>query len=260
MAKSNYTAKQSNSEGRVHYTEEENDTWRILFERQLKVITDRACDEFIKGLETLALPSDRVPQCAEVTTRLQRATGWSVKAVPALISLKEFFTLLANKQFPAATFIRKREELDYLKEPDIFHEFFGHCPLLTNQAYADFVEWYGKTALTTDSNKVHSLLGRIFWFTVEFGLVTTAKGTRIYGGGILSSFEETQYALESTQPRRDPFCISQILNTNYRYDEIQQQYFILENLSQLYTIQTQDIIVLATKALDKPPQDDFNIC
>ena len=185
MAKSNYIAKTTDDSGKVLYTSEENETWNILIERQLRVIEQRACEEFLAGLQKLALPKDHVPQCAEITEKLQQTTGWSVKPVPALISLKEFFTLLANKQFPAATFIRKREELDYLKEPDIFHEFFGHCPLLTNEAYADFVEWYGKIALTTDSEKIHSLLGRIFWFTIEFGLLQSKEGLRIYGGGIL---------------------------------------------------------------------------
>jgi phenylalanine-4-hydroxylase len=260
MAKSNYVAKNSDPAGTVLYTPEENETWQILVERQMAVIQNRACDEFLEGLEKLDLPQDRVPQCAEVTEKLQKATGWSVKAVPALISLTEFFTLLANKQFPAATFIRKREELDYLKEPDIFHEFFGHCPLLTNKAYADFVEWYGKTALTTDSNKLHSLLGRIFWFTIEFGLLQSSNGLKIYGGGILSSFEETIFALENERPQRTRFNIHDVLDTKYRYDEIQERYFVLDNLSELYTIQHQDIVNLAKQSIDKPPQQDFNIC
>lgn len=260
MAKSNYQAKESDPTGKVFYTDEENETWHILLKRQLSVIQNRACNEFMAGLENLSLPQDRVPQCQEVTARLQETTGWAVHPVPALISLKEFFTLLANKKFPAATFIRTREELDYLKEPDIFHEFFGHCPLLTNKAYADFVEWYGKTALTTDSPKIHSLLGRIFWFTIEFGLLQSQQGLKIYGGGILSSFEETVFSLENPNPKRVKFEIHQVLNTNYRYDQIQERYYVLNSLDELYTIQNLDIVSMAQKTIDEPDQQDFNIC
>ncbi len=255
-----YKSKEANVSGEVAYTIDENETWHTLIERQMKIIEHRACEEFIAGLKKLNLPHDRIPQCHEVTVSLQKATGWSVKPVPALISLNEFFSLLANKQFPAATFIRKKEELDYLEEPDIFHEFFGHCPLLTNQAYADFVEWYGKTALET-SERIQSMLGRLFWFTVEFGLLKSDKGLRIYGGGILSSYEETVYALESVKPQRNDFNLTQILNTNYRYDTIQNQYFILNSLDELYGIQSQNIIQLATTASKQEAQEnDFNIC
>jgi phenylalanine-4-hydroxylase len=257
---SHYISKKADASGKVSYTVAENETWRILMERQMKIMNDRACNEFVAGCEKLALPLDRVPQCYEVTARLQEVTGWSVQPVTALISLTEFFHLLANKKFPAATFIRKKEELDYLKEPDIFHEFFGHCPLLTNQAYADFLEWYGKTALQT-THKIQSLLGRIFWFTIEFGLLRSSVGLRIYGGGILSSYEETVYALESTKPNRHDFNLEEILNTNYRYDQIQDKYFVLNSLNDLYTIQTMDIINLATAASKKEEQDNnFNIC
>lgn len=255
-----YKAKKPDTTGNVAYTEEENGTWQILMDRQVQIIQNRACNEFIEGLKKLDLPRDRVPQCQEVTDKLQQATGWAVQAVPALISLKEFFNLLANKKFPAATFIRSREEIDYLKEPDIFHEFFGHCPLLTNKAYADFVEWYGKTALNT-TEKIQSLLGRIFWFTIEFGLLKSKQGLRIYGGGILSSFEETVYALESDKPCRDLFEIQKVLDTQYRYDMIQERYFVLESLDELYEIQKMDIVALANKAANKKFRGkDFNIC
>jgi phenylalanine-4-hydroxylase len=255
-----YSTKQADERGIIPYTDEENETWQILIARQDKVVQERACAEFIDGLEKLALPQERVPQCFEVTRKLQEATGWSVKPVPALISLNEFFNLLANKQFPAATFIRKKEELDYLKEPDIFHEFYGHCPLLTNPAYADFVEWYGKIALNANK-KIQSLLGRLFWFTIEFGLLKTPNGVRIFGGGILSSFKETLYALESLKPIRIPFEIYHVLDTPYRYDVIQETYFVLEDIHQLYKIQQMDIIKLATLAAKKEFEGkDFNIC
>lgn len=257
---SQYIAKQPDQFGTVDYTEQENETWQILFDRQFKVIQDRACPEFIEGLLTLNMPNDRVPQCNEISERLKKITGWTIEPVPAMISLTEFFNLLANKKFPAATFIRKKEELDYLKEPDIFHEFFGHCPLLTNPAYSDFVNWYGNKALTSPKN-IQSLLGRLFWFTIEFGLVKTNKGLRIYGGGILSSCEETVYAIESQKPERVPFDINTILTTHYRYDAIQERYFVLNDLSELYQIQNIDIVGLAAKIADKEHQNkDFNIC
>jgi phenylalanine-4-hydroxylase len=259
MNMSSYRAKKLDEAGKVSYTDEENETWHILINRQIQVIQDRACLEFITGLQKLTLPTDRVPQCFEVTQKLQEATGWSVKPVAALISLQEFFTLLANKQFPAATFIRRREELDYLKEPDIFHEFFGHCPLLTNQAYADFIEWYGKIALQA-TERIQSFLGRVFWFTIEFGLLAQKENLRIYGGGILSSFQETICALGSAEAL-NTFNIQEVLITDYRYDMIQERYFVLKNLDELYEIQKLDIIALATAASEQKFQSkDFNIC
>lgn len=257
---STYRSKHTNSNGLVNYTDEENETWQILIDRQQKIVQTRACDEFLTGIEKLAFPQDRIPQCEEITNQLQKATGWSVQPVASLITLKEFFSLLANKHFPAATFIRKRDELDYLKEPDIFHEFFGHCPLLTHQAYADFLEWYGKTALQA-SKEIQSILGRLFWFTIEFGLLQTKQGLRIYGGGILSSYQETIYALEDAKPKREVLRINEVLNTPYRYDIIQDRYFILNSFDALYQIQHLDIQHLATLAYKGELKgDDFIIC
>jgi phenylalanine-4-hydroxylase len=236
-----YIAKASNAKGIVDFTDEENDIWRILFERQMEVVQNRACDEYLAGLKALDMPSDRIPQCGEISEVLKQKTGWSVAPVEAIIPLEDFFTLLANKRFPAATFIRIREELDYLQEPDIFHEFFGHCPLLTNQAYADFVQWYGENALRT-SKKAQALLGRLFWFTVEFGLINTTKGLRIYGGGILSSYEETIYALESEIPQRIAFDLDKILQTPYRYDVIQNCYFVVDAIADLFTLKSDSIL------------------
>lgn len=255
-----YIAKKPDKNGYIHFTEEENDIWRILIERQMKVIRNRACDEFIAGLEKLNLPMDRIPQCEEVTAALYAATRWQVVPVDAIIPLSEFFRLLSNRQFPAASFIRIREELDYLKEPDIFHEYFGHCPLLTHSAYADFVEWYGKTALEFDTH-IQSLLGRLFWFTVEFGLTRTANGLRIYGGGILSSFSETVYALEDPVVDRLPFDILKVLNTSYRYDEIQKNYFVLQDLNDLFRIKNPRIVTLIKAVANgTDPGEDFIFC
>jgi phenylalanine-4-hydroxylase len=243
-----YIAKTPNSKGIVDFTAEENETWKILFERQIQVVQNRACDEYLAGLKALDMPSDRIPQCGEISEVLMQKTGWSVAPVDAIIPLEDFFSLLANKKFPAATFIRIREELDYLQEPDIFHEFFGHCPLLTNQAYADFVQWYGENALRTNK-KAQTLLGRLFWFTVEFGLINTTKGLRIYGGGILSSYEETIYALESQTPERHQFDLDKILKTPYRYDIIQNCYFVVNEISDLFTLKSDAILEKVEKII-----------
>lgn len=258
MAK--YIAKKPDEQGYIAFTPEENAVWKILYDRQIEVIKNRACDEYIEGLKKLDLAADRVPQCKEVSAALTAATGWSVVPVAAMIPINEFFLLLANKQFPAASFVRIKEELDYLKEPDIFHEYFGHCPLLTNQAYADFVEWYGRTALGVESD-VQSLLARLFWFTIEFGLVQTAKGLRIYGGGILSSYKETIYALESDIPQRVPFDLMQVLSQDYRYDIIQHKYFILNDLSELFQLKTEKIIEVARQIVkNNKTGHDFLTC
>ncbi len=253
-----YVAKKPNASGDVDFTPEENETWNILIERQNKVIQNRACDEYLAGLKKLDLPVHRIPQCREISEVLKATTGWSVVPVDAIIPLEKFFSLLANCQFPAATFIRVRDDLDYLQEPDIFHEFFGHCPMLTEPAYADFVQWYGEQAVKT-SKKVQAILGRLFWFTIEFGLVRTKAGLRIYGGGILSSYAETLYALDSKTPARCAFNLQNVLNTPYRYDEIQKIYFTLSDISELFTLKTNKIIELAEKIQDAP-DNNFVIC
>lgn len=257
---SKYIAKIPDQDNNIHFTAQEHETWRLLFDRQQDVIKDRACDEFIDGLAKLNYSRERIPQCPEVSAVLQAATGWSAVPVAAMIPLSEFFTLLANRQFPVASFIRLHEDLDYLKEPDIFHELFGHCPMLTHPAYADFVQWYGETALKT-SGEIQSLLGRLFWFTIEFGLIKTEKGMRIYGGGILSSFAETTYALESDVPERLPFDTQQILQSPYRYDEIQTRYYVLENLDQLFQLKTDQILQWVEAAVQHTESGrDFLIC
>ncbi len=254
--KSEYVSNKPDENGIAHYTDHENETWKILFDRQMETIRNRACDEFIEGIELLKMTSDRIPQCPEISEVLQKTTGWSVAAVPSLISSERFFTLLANKQFPAATFIRTREELDYLQEPDIFHEIYGHCPLLTNKNYADFVEAYGKMSLKAEP-KIQNRLLRLFWMTIEFGLMDTPKGTRIYGGGILSSYEETIYALESDVPKHLKFSILDALRTPYRIDIKQPVYYIVPGMHTLYDILHSDIMayVAEAKALGDYPAE-----
>ncbi len=241
MGKStDYTARQPDEFGVVRYTEEENETWAILLNRQMTAIDGRACDAFMDGLERLRFPADRIPQLDDVSRVLSDSTGWSVARVPALIPFSEFFQLLANRQFPAATFIRRRSELDYLKEPDIFHELFGHTPLLTNQHFADFTETYGHLGLAA-SKEARVFLARLYWFTVESGLVDTPHGPRIYLGGILSSIGETEHAL-SDAPRRQTFDVMDALRTPYRIDIMQPLYYVIDSLSRLSELTRMDLM------------------
>jgi len=238
-----YVAKQADKNGFIAFTTTENETWQKLIARQDGVVAGRACQAYLDGLSTLNLPRDRIPQCRDINNILLDLTGWQVVPVAALIPQDEFYSLLANRKFPAASFIRIPEELDYLPEPDIFHELYGHCPLLTNQAYADFVEWYGKSALKTDTAG-RDILARLFWFTVEFGLMKQNNQFRVYGGGILSSKEETIYAVESDAPKRVPLDALQALRTPYRYDMIQKLYFYIEAIDELYQLQELDLLGL----------------
>jgi phenylalanine-4-hydroxylase len=243
-----YVARQPDSDGLVRYTDDEHAVWATLYERQHRAIRGKACDEFFQGLDLLRMPSDRIPQLPEISKILRRETGWEVAYVPALIPFSEFFKLLANRQFPAATFIRSREELDYLQEPDIFHEIFGHTPLLTNKYFGDFTHTYGKLGLAA-SKEDRVFLARMYWFTVEFGLIQPpGKPMRIYGGGILSSIGETEYAINSATPQRKRFSIVDALRTPYRIDIMQPLYYYLEDLRELYELTQKDLMALVADA------------
>lgn len=237
---SNYVAHQPNAEGIINYSEKEHHVWQILYERQMKIIPGRACEEFIQGLESLGLTGLKIPQLPDVSKKLSALTGWEVVPVEALISAREFFELLARRQFPAATFIRREEEIDYVKEPDIFHELFGHCPMLTNPVYADFVGNYARIVLSLPEEQ-WALLQRLFWFTVEFGLIKTPAGLRAYGGGILSSISETAYSVESDIPMRVIFDPVAAFRMPYRIDMLQKVYFVIESYQELYDFVAADI-------------------
>lgn len=245
--KSTYKAKPVDERGMVAYTVEENEVWATLYKRQLPIVETYACTEYLDGLKLLNLPKNRVAQIPEISSVLHKATGWVVEPVEALIPVDKFFSLLANKKFPAATFIRKRKELDYLKEPDIFHETFGHCPLLTNQGYADFTETYGKLALQASAQD-REMLARLYWFTIEFGLINTEAGIRAYGGGILSSIKETVYCIESPIPKRVPFNAIEALRTPFRIDILQPIYFVIDNFDTLFQLANDDLMTLINNA------------
>ncbi|MEK6807056.1 MAG: phenylalanine 4-monooxygenase [Pseudomonadota bacterium] len=241
-AKTRYVSHQPDAAGQVRYTDEEHAIWAELYARQEKAIQGKACDEFLQGLDLLKIPRERVPQLPEISARLRKQTGWEVAYVPALIPVNDFFQLLADRKFPAATFVRVREELDYLKEPDIFHEIFGHTPLLTHKYFADFTQTYGKLGLAASAED-QVFLERMYWFTVEFGLMQkTGGGLRIYGGGILSSIGETEYAFSSSKAQRRRFNILDVLRTPYRIDILQPLYYVIEDFRELYELTRMDLM------------------
>ena len=248
MAKStNYESKVPDESGIISYSDEENAVWRDLYARQKALLPGRVCNAFLNGLESLELPEDRVPQLKDVNARLNEISGFGVEPVPALISPQRFFTLLAERKFPAATFIRRREEFDYLQEPDVFHEIFGHCPMLTLPTYADFLQKYGEKALQLDKSYLW-MMQRLFWFTVEFGLIRTEDGVRIYGAGIASSAGETPFAVESAEPERRPFDALTVFRTPYRIDIFQSIYYVIESAQQLYDMVTSDLVPVMDEA------------
>ena len=244
---STYVARPVNQQGYADYSAEENAVWNELITRQVPILQGRACQEYLDGLKSLDLPTDHVPQCPEISAVLREKTGWELQPVPALIPHEYFFELLSKRKFPAATFIRRREELNYLQEPDIFHEMFGHCPLLTNHAFADFTHMYGKLGLSA-SNEDREMLARLYWFTIEFGLIRSPQGVRAYGGGILSSMGETPYSTDSDVPLRKPFDVLDVLRTPYRIDIMQPIYFVIENSDVLFKVLEMNLFALIKEA------------
>jgi phenylalanine-4-hydroxylase len=243
-----YVAKVPDENGFIHYTAEEHQIWHELITRQKKELPGRACAEYIEALERLALPEDRIPQCEEVSRVLRDYTGWEVAPVPALINFTDFFNLLASKRFPAATFIRTREEMAYLQEPDIFHEVFGHTPLLTDPRFAAFTHAYGKAGAAARKED-RPMLARLYWFTVEFGLIhRPQEGLRTYGAGIVSSIGETLYALDSEVPQRKPFDPIDVLRTPYRIDIYQPIYFVINSFDVLFDVAQMDLLGLIGEA------------
>ena len=263
-----YLSRQPDSHGHIHYSDDENAMWQALLARQAKQIPNRACAAYLEGLEKLKLPTTHIPQLRDIDEVLQATTGWQTAAVPALISFGKFFKLLANKSFPVATFIRRFDDMDYIQEPDIFHEIVGHCPLLTHPAFATFNETYGKLGLNA-SKEERWFLARLYWFTIEFGLVgSRPENRRIYGGGILSSPSETVYALSDRsaqqaeqhqsqpqlqgkqKPKYRAFDLLDVLRTPYRIDHIQPIYYVIDDLDTLFDIVNSDIMGAVKKAMD----------
>lgn len=242
-----YVAHIPDEQGLITYGDDENAVWRDLIHRQQGNLIGRACDAYMDGLAKLNLPTHQIPQLPDIDAVLNRETGWKTAPVPALISFAKFFKLLASRQFPVATFIRSREDFDYIQEPDIFHEIAGHCPMLTHPAFAKFNEVYGQLGLEA-SKEERVFLARLYWFTVEFGLLNTPDGKRIYGGGILSSPAETEYAL-SGKPEYRAFDIMDVLRTPYRIDKIQPIYYVIDDIEVLFEVAQMDILGKVREAM-----------
>jgi phenylalanine-4-hydroxylase len=220
-------------QGWERYTAEEHRTWRTLFERQTKLLPGRACDEFVDGMQRLPIGPDEIPNFKHLSEVLHGATGWTVVAVPGLVPDEVFFEHLANRRFPAGNFIRKPDQLDYIEEPDVFHDVFGHVPMLMNRTLADYIQAYGAGGLRAQKLGVLPNLARVYWYTVEFGLVQQKDGIRIYGSGIASSRTESVYALEDPSPNRLGFDLERVMRTRYRIDDFQETYFVLRSLDEL---------------------------
>jgi phenylalanine-4-hydroxylase len=246
-SQSNYIARKANSDGSIHYTDEEHARWQLLRSRQQKHLDSYAAPVYLSALDQLEIPKDHIPQCSEVSKRLLDATGWQVVPVPALIDFPTFFDLLARKRFPAASFIRSEEDMDYLPEPDIFHEILGHTPLLADPQYASFVEAYGKAGCRA-SQEERVWLARLFWFTVEFGLLHTDDGIKAFGAGIVSSRTELPYSVEDPGVERRRFDEIDILRTPYRIDQLQPVYFVLDGFEQLLQLGQKDLIPMISEA------------
>lgn len=241
-----YISHDADEHGYIQWSDSEHARWKALVDRQLSLLNERACDEYLQGLTLLNLSNGRIPQLEDINTVLEAYTGWKVTQVPSLINFDKFFALLANKEFPVATFIRSEKEFDYLQEPDIFHEIFGHCPLLTNPAFAHFTHTYGLLGQKA-SKEDRVFLARLYWFTVEFGLVKTQDGTRIYGGGILSSPGETLHALDTEKSQHIDMDILSALRTPYRIDIMQPVYYLLDSFDALFELAEVDIMALVNQ-------------
>lgn len=217
------------------YTSEDHRIWQLLFQRQMELLPTRASQIYLDGIPKAGFVADRIPHFdVDVTPRLQALTGWSIGIVPGLIEPYEFFRLLADRIFPASTWLRSEAQLDYLEEPDMFHDTFGHIPLLTNASFCDFLAKFSEIALRyLDHPMCLEQIRRLYWYTVEFGLIREAGQIKIYGGGILSSPGESVYSLESPEPQRVAFNIAEIFDTFVKIDEYQKKYFIIDSYEQL---------------------------
>ncbi len=223
-------------QGWGQYTDAEHAVWKTLFNRQTALLPGLACDAFVEGMKHLPLSAEQIPDFLQLSEVLQQHTGWQVVAVPGLVPDEVFFEHLANRRFPAGNFIRKPHELDYLEEPDVFHDVFGHVPMLMNPVMADFIQAYGHAGLRAKQLGKLTELARVYWYTVEFGLVQQPDGLRIYGAGIASSYSESSFSVQSASPNRIGFDLERVMRTHYRIDDFQESYFVLRELPDLLAL------------------------
>ena len=233
------------------YTEAEHDTYHRLYERQSALLPGRASQHFIDALPSLGA-KERIPRFEEVNERLFKATGWEIVGVPGLIPEVPFFSLLAQRKFPVTDWIRKPEEFEYIVEPDIFHDLFGHVPLLFNPVIADFIQAYGQGGLKAAELGACEMLARVYWYTIEFGLIRENGGVRAYGAGILSSAGELAYSVQSPEPHRLPLQLERAMRTLYKIDTYQQTYFVLDDMQQLLDFASTDFAPLYAQLRQQP--------
>ena len=237
------------------YSEEEHAIWRLLFERQQSLLVGRACREYLEGLSGLGVAADGIPDFRRLSDILDRATGWRIVAVPGLVPDEVFFAHLARRRFPSTCFIRRRDQLDYLEEPDVFHDVCGHVPLLMNPVFADYMQAYGEGGLKALGLGHLQRLARLYWYTVEFGLIATEEGLRIYGSGILSSAGESVFSLSDPRPRRLRFDLRRIMQTRYRIDNFQQLYFVIGDFQELFDATRPDFAPIYREIATLPDLD-----
>jgi phenylalanine-4-hydroxylase len=233
------------------YSADAHALWRRLYARQMKLVPRYACDAYLRSLGALDV-AQGIPRFDDVSTALHAATGWRLVAVPGLIPDLVFFEHLANRRFPVTCWLRRPEEFDYIVEPDVFHDFFGHVPLLFDPVYADYMQAYGKGGVKAARLDALTFLARLYWYTVEFGLMRTPQGLRVYGAGILSSGGEIVYAIESPQPRRIVFDLERLLRTEYRIDRFQETYFVIGDFAQLIADTAPDFTALYERVRTLP--------
>jgi phenylalanine-4-hydroxylase len=235
------------------YGAEEHGIWKTLFEHQAGVLPERACREFLDGITKLKLAPDRIPEFERISDSLEKLTGWRVVAVPSLVPDAIFFDHLANRRFPVGQFIRRADQLDYIEEPDVFHDFFGHVPMLAHPVFADYMEAYGKGGQRA-LNEFGRLknLARLYWYTVEFGLIESIEGLRIYGSGIVSSRAESVYSVENRSPNRIRFELERVMRTEYRIDDFQESYFVIRSFDDLFGETYKDFAALYQKLSSGP--------
>lgn len=235
-----------------HYSAADHAVWKTLFERQTALLPQLACCEFVEGMHVLPLSADAIPDFAALNEVLMPRTGWQVVAVPGLVPDEVFFNHLANRRFPSGNFIRGADQLDYLQEPDVFHDVFGHVPMLMHPVMADFIQAYGVGGLRAQKLGKLKELARVYWYTVEFGLVREPQGLRIYGAGIASSYSESRFSLQSGSPNRIAFELERVMRTNYRIDDFQEVYFVLDNLDDLLALACTDFAPLYERLATGP--------
>jgi phenylalanine-4-hydroxylase len=215
------------------YTATEHDLWRRLYARQAALIPNYACDEFSDTLKVLNF-GEGIPRFDAINARLGPATQWQLVAVPGLVPDLVFFDHLANRRFPVTVWLRDPQEFDYIVEPDVFHDFFGHVPMLFNPVFANYMQAYGQGGIKAHALGAIEMLSRLYWYTVEFGLIDTRRGLRTYGAGIVSSGGEISYCLESPDPNRIGFDLLRIMQTRYKIDTYQETYFVIRDFEQLF--------------------------